>query len=425
MLIEKGCADTGLRVLSEEMFSRSDLAFVFRGIKQTMERLHTCDFLLVTQELMHMDSALASALGVPHLVTSLVAKVCSGANFSFHIAVMKEKYMMREFILKSSALTASAYDPETSPEDLVAEMQKLCGFMMEQLYAEERTLSMKDVVDRTFDLYYDKAKRSEAGGIPGVTSGVADLDTVLGGWGKSTLNIIAARPGMGKTAFMLFAALAAARDNRTAAILSLEMDATQLGGRILQGQSGVNDKSFRLGMLDEVGIQLMEDTADNLIKLPLYINDNPMQNMAQIRNLALKLKNTIKLDILFIDYLQLIDMRSKNGNYNREQEVSATSRLLKILAKELEIPIVVLSQLNRSNERRDSKRPQLHDLRDSGAIEQDADTVLFLHRPYYYSRSEADRGEMIIDLVKHRNGETKEITVMHNETFSEFAGERQ
>ncbi|MGL5921204.1 MAG: DnaB-like helicase C-terminal domain-containing protein, partial [Bacteroidales bacterium] len=172
--------------------------------------------------------------------------------------------------------------------------------------------------------------------------------------------------------------------------------------------------------LDEVGLQLMEDTADSLVKLPLYINDHPMQNMSQIRNLALKLKNTVGLDILFIDYLQLIDMRSKNGNYNREQEVSATSRLLKILAKELEIPIVVLSQLNRSNERRDSKRPQLHDLRDSGAIEQDADTVLFLHRPYYYSRSEADRGEIILDLVKHRNGETKEIALKHNDTYSEF-----
>ncbi|MGL5920500.1 MAG: replicative DNA helicase, partial [Bacteroidales bacterium] len=274
MLIEKGCADTALRTLSEEMFSRSDLAFVFRGIKQTMERLHTCDMLLVVQELMRMDSALASALGVPYLVASLVGQVYSGVNLSFHIAVMKEKYMMREFILKSSALTNSAFDPETNPEDLVSEMQKLCGFMMEQLYAEDRTLSMKDVVDRTFDLYYDKAKRSEAGGIPGVTSGVDDLDTVLGGWGKSTLNIIAARPGMGKTAFMLFAALAAVRDNRRAAILSLEMDATQLGGRILQGQSGVNDKCFRLGMLDEVGIQLMEDTADSLVKLPLYINDH-------------------------------------------------------------------------------------------------------------------------------------------------------
>ena len=327
---------------------------------------------------------------------------------------------MREFILRSAELTRSAHDPETDPEELVAEMQKLCGFMMEQLYAEERTLSMKEVIDRTFDAYYDRVKRSEAGGIPGVTSGIKELDTVMGGWDKSTLNIIAARPGMGKTAFMLFAALAAVRDNRTAVILSLEMDATQLGGRILQGQSGVCAKSFKLGLVDEIGIQLMEDTADNLISLPLYINDHPMQNIAQIRNLALKLKNTTGMDILFIDYLQLIDMRTKNKNYNREQEVSATSRLLKILAKELEIPVVVLSQLNRSNERRDTKRPQLHDLRDSGAIEQDADTVMFLHRPYYYSRSEADRGEMLIDLVKHRNGETREFTVKHNETFSAF-----
>ncbi|MGL5787733.1 MAG: DnaB-like helicase C-terminal domain-containing protein, partial [Bacteroidales bacterium] len=166
--------------------------------------------------------------------------------------------------------------------------------------------------------------------------------------------------------------------------------------------------------------QLMEDAADQLVTLPFYINDHPLQNVSQIRNLALKLKNTVGMDILFIDYLQLIDMRTKNKNYNREQEVSATTRMLKILAKELEIPVVVLSQLNRSNERRDTKRPQLHDLRDSGAIEQDADTVLFLHRPYYYSRSEADRGEMLLDLVKHRNGETREFTVKHNETFSVF-----
>lgn len=413
----------GLSSLSEEMFSRSDLAFVFRGIKQTEERLGTSDPLLVTQELMRMDSALSSALSIPSLILTLSGRVCSSANLSFHLNVMKEKYMMREFILRSTRLTQSAYDPETNPEELVAEMQKLCGFMMEQLYAEDRTLSMKEVITQTFDLYYEKARRSEAGGIPGVTSGVVSLDTVLGGWGKSTLNIIAARPGMGKTAFMLFAALAAARDNRKAAILSLEMDATQLGERILQGQSGVSDKMLRLGMLDEIGIKQLEETADGLVKLPIYINDHPMQNMSQIRNLALKLKNNLGIDILFIDYLQLIDMRSKNGNYNREQEVSATSRLLKVLAKELEIPIVVLSQLNRSNERRDSKRPQLHDLRDSGAIEQDADTVLFLHRPFYYSRSEADRGELLLDLVKHRNGETKEIALKHNETFTEFGEE--
>lgn len=420
MLLEKESAVTGLKELSDEMFSRSDLAFVFRGIRQTMERHGTCDFLLVVQEMMRMDSALASEIQAPFLVTSLTSMVASGGNLPFHIAVIKEKYLMREFILRSAELTRTAYDPETDPEDLVAETQKLCGFMMEMLYAEERTLSMKQVIDKTFNAYYERMKRSEAGGIPGVTSGISQLDNTMGGWDQSTLNIIAARPGMGKTAFMLFAALAAVRDNRTAVILSLEMDASQLGGRILQGQSGVNPKSFKLGVVDELGIQLMEDAADKLITLPLYINDHPLQNVSQIRNLALKMKNTVGMDILFIDYLQLIDMRTKNKNYNREQEVSATTRMLKILAKELEIPVVVLSQLNRSNERRDTKRPQLHDLRDSGAIEQDADTVLFLHRPYYYSRSEADRGEMLLDLVKHRNGESREFTVKHNETFSVF-----
>ncbi|MGL4805659.1 MAG: replicative DNA helicase [Bacteroidales bacterium] len=421
MMLEKKATVLGLATLNADMFYSEDHRFIFEGIASCMNRHKACDFLLVSQELFRIDGEKAKEMNAAYRVTQLSSGVASVGHLQQHIQVIKEKYMLRELICRGSELIEKAYEESSDVELMLADMHKLIGFMMQQMYAQERTLSMREVMQQVLDNYYRRAEQVKNKTVMGIPTGLRKLDILLGGWEESTLNIIAARPGMGKTAFILFLSLMAVRSNKKALILSLEMDATQLGGRILQGQSGVAHNRFKLGYVDEIGVQLMEETAEELVPLPLFINDNPLQSIAKIRNLALSMKNQGGLDILFIDYLQLIDMRQTNRNYNREQEVAATTRELKVLAKELKIPVVLLSQLNRSNEKRDSKRPLLSDLRDSGAIEQDADTVLILHRPHYYSKDDADKGKLLIDLQKNRNGETAEFWLTHNDTLTDFS----
>lgn len=420
MMLEKQATIQGLATLNADMFYTAEHRFIFEGIVTCMKRHKACDFLLVSQELFRMDAAMAQEINAAYRVTQLSTRVASVGHLSQHMEVIKEKYMLRELICRGSDLIGKAYEESSDVEEMLGDMQKLIGFMMEQMYAQERTLSMREVMQQVLENYHRRAEQVKNKTVMGVPTGLRRLDILLGGWEESTLNIIAARPGMGKTAFILYLSLMAVRNGKKALILSLEMDAAQLGGRILQGQSGVPHNRFKLGYVDEVGVQLMEKTAEEMIPLPLFINDNPLQSMAKVRNLALSMKNNGGLDILFIDYLQLIDMRQKNRTYNREQEVAATTRELKILAKELRIPIILLSQLNRSNEKRDSKRPLLSDLRDSGAIEQDADTVMILHRPHYYSKDQADKGKLLVDLQKNRNGETAEFWLTHNETLTDF-----
>ncbi|MGL5635667.1 MAG: replicative DNA helicase, partial [Bacteroidales bacterium] len=195
--------------------------------------------------------------------------------------IVKEKYLMREFIRRSSEMISSAYDESTDPEELITDLQKLNGFMMQQMYAQERTLGMKDLIQQVFDKYYQRQARSSGNELPGITSGIDKLDYLIGGWDQSTLNVIAARPGMGKTSFILHLALQAVRKEKKALIFSLEMDAAQIGGRILQGQSGVDAGEFRLGILDDTGIRTLETVSDTLMDLPLYINDTPLQSIAQ------------------------------------------------------------------------------------------------------------------------------------------------
>lgn len=420
MILEKSAAEKGILQMEADMFYKTEHQFVFEAIVSVMARFKACDILLLAQEMMRLDTERTVAMNGAYFVTLLSSQVASVGNFDYHLMIVKQKYLMREFIRRSSEMIDIAYDESTDPEELITDLQKLNGFMMQQMYAQERTLSMKELIPQVFEKYYQRQTRSAGNELPGISSGIDKLDFLIGGWDQSTLNVIAARPGMGKTSFILHLALQAVRKEKKALIFSLEMDAVQIGGRILQGQSRVDAGEFRLGILDDTGIRTLETVSDSLVDLPLYINDTPLQSIAQIRNVALKMKNKTGLDILFIDYLQLIDMRHKNRNYNREQEVAAVTRELKILSKELEIPIILLSQLNRSNERRDNKRPLMSDLRDSGSIEQDADTVLMLYRPFYYSRHDDDKGKMLVDLVKNRNGNSSEVWIRHNDTMTEF-----
>ncbi|MGL4806929.1 MAG: replicative DNA helicase, partial [Bacteroidales bacterium] len=278
MMFEKSAAEKGVLLLETDMFYKTEHQFVFEAIASAISRLKACDILLVTQEMMRLDSERTIAMNGAYFVTLLSSRIASVGNFDHHVLIVKEKYLMREFIRRSSEMISSAYDESTDPEELITDLQKLNGFMMQQMYAQERTLGMKDLIQQVFDKYYQRQARSSGNELPGITSGIDKLDYLIGGWDQSTLNVIAARPGMGKTSFILHLALQAVRKEKKALIFSLEMDAAQIGGRILQGQSGVDAGEFRLGILDDTGIRTLETVSDTLMDLPLYINDTPLQS---------------------------------------------------------------------------------------------------------------------------------------------------
>ncbi|MGL5692250.1 MAG: replicative DNA helicase, partial [Bacteroidales bacterium] len=280
-MFEKSAAEKGVLLLETDMFYKTEHQFVFEAIASAISRLKACDILLVTQEMMRLDSERTIAMNGAYFVTLLSSRIASVGNFDHHVLIVKEKYLMREFIRRSSEMISSAYDESTDPEELITDLQKLNGFMMQQMYAQERTLGMKDLIQQVFDKYYQRQARSSGNELPGITSGIDKLDYLIGGWDQSTLNVIAARPGMGKTSFILHLALQAVRKEKKALIFSLEMDAAQIGGRILQGQSGVDAGEFRLGILDDTGIRTLETVSDTLMDLPLYINDTPLQSIAQ------------------------------------------------------------------------------------------------------------------------------------------------
>jgi replicative DNA helicase len=258
----------------------------------------------------------------------------------------------------------------------------------------------------------------------GVDTGIDYLNRITSGWQNSNLIILAARPGMGKTSVMLHMAKSAAQSGFNVLIFSLEMSDKELTNKLILSEGNIDSGRYRNGTLNENEIKNMEYCAGLICKLPVIINDKSDISVRRIKNIAKLLKKKGKCDIVFIDYLQLLNMKHENKSYTREQEVSQATRSLKIMAKELDVPVVVLSQLSRNCEDRKDKRPLLSDLRESGAIEQDADIVLFLWRPEYYGLDTYDsrntKGLMIIDIAKGRSIPTCEIEISYNEQFTKF-----
>ena len=273
-----------------------------------------------------------------------------------------------------------------------------------------------------YKAYADRMEAATKGQTSGITTGLHKLDEATGGWQPGDLAILAARPGVGKTAMMLHFAISAAKEGTPVAIFSLEMTARSLVERLFVGLSDINADRFKRGILYTEETLRLEQAGNSIASLPITIIDTAILSMRKIRNKAMRLHRQGKCGALFIDYLQLVDMRTDNNHYNREQEVAAASRMAKIIAKELEIPVILLSQLNRSVETRAAeggmRRPQLSDLRESGAIEQDADMVLFICRS---ENDDENRGELI--LSKNRNGRVGTINFHHNESLTRIYDE--
>ena len=380
--------------------------------------------MLTMSEQLRRDGSLEEIGGKPALMT-MVNKVGSTESLIFAAQVVAQKCMARDLISISDNLMGAAYDESTDIDNLMQEAESQI-FSLSQRSQARKVAHIDGIIDEAFKRIHMAAEQE--GTISGVPSGFVDLDKITSGWQKSDLIIIAARPAMGKTAFVLSMAKNMAVDfNRPVAIFSLEMSKVQLANRLIMNVCEIEGEKIRNGKLTSSEWRQLDANINKLIGVPIYIDDTPQLSIFELRSKAKQLVIEQKVECIIIDYLQLMNAAGMNFG-SREQEVSIISRNLKALAKELDIPIIALSQLNRSVESRngvDGKRPQLSDLRESGAIEQDADMVCFIHRPEYYKIYTDQQGHDLhnmaqIIVAKHRNGQTGDVTLRFIQSYAKF-----
>ena len=421
MMVEKSAVNAVIDVLQPESFYVEAYGEVFRAIQTLFNNSDPIDLLTVTEQL-RKDGKL-DMLGGSHRVASLTSRVASSANVEFHARIIAQKHIQRELIRVSNAIIEKAYDETSDVFDLLDEAESKL-FEVAEGNIRKSYESMSTVMRQALDDI--EAARNNEDGVSGVPSGFHDLDKITGGWQRSDMIVLAARPGMGKTAFVLSMARNMAVDHDIpVAVFSLEMSAVQLVQRLISSETEINSDKFRKGNLEEHEYQQLHSRCGKLSKAPLFIDDTPGLNIFELRAKCRRLKAQHGIDMVIIDYLQLMSAGSDKGN--REQEISSISRSIKGIAKELDVPIIALSQLSRNVETRGGdKRPLLSDLRESGAIEQDADIVAFIYRAEYYGITEhpdgidtAGLGELI--LAKHRHGALDTIKMKFVKNLAKFA----
>ena len=357
-------------------------------------------------------------------LSELTNAVGSGVNVLDHARQLRDTETRRRLCLFGYELAARAVsDPDGVTDWATAEITAIA----DRAVRSDDITPLSDVVRATLDDLERRQQARQAGECIGIPTGLQRLDALTGGWRGGQLVVLAGRPAMGKSATMLHFTRAAAVAGVPVCVYSAEMPDTQLAGRMLVGGSGINSGDFRTGDVDADGWRKLEQAAADLSTLPVYVNDKANITMGTIRSQCKALSRRGRCGMVIIDYLQLIDTTGRNANGTREREIAAASRSAKLLAKELDIPVIVLSQLSRDIEKRADKTPLLSDLRESGAIEQDADIVVFLDRPAMYGRTEIDAGKYgtisadgvgIMHIAKNREGATGCICFRHNQSLT-------
>lgn len=360
-------------------------------------------------------------------LAKLTQAVGSGVNVLDHARQLKDTETRRRLCLFGHELAVrAASDPSGVLDWATTEITAIAAATV---HADDIT-PLSEVVRATLDDLERRQQARQTGECIGISSGLSRLDALTGGWRGGQLIVLAGRPGMGKSAVMLHFSHAAAASGVPVCVFSLEMPDTQLAGRMLVGGSGVNSGSFRTGDIDADSWRRLEQAAADLSALPVYLNDRANITMGAIRSQCKAMARRGRCGMVIIDYLQLADTANGKKNGTREQEIAAASRSAKLLSKELEVPVILLSQLSRKVEERTDKTPMLSDLRESGAIEQDADMVLFLDRPAMYGRTEIDAGRYgtipaegvgLLHIAKNREGATGCVIFRHNESLTRIA----
>lgn len=417
LLIESTAINAVSSVLTKDVFFNEANAAVYDAIDQVAKDGDVVDMMLVVSKLSKMGKL--DEIGGPFYIAQLTSKVAMTTNLLAHALYLKELYMARQLILSGHKIMAMALDRTLDIEDTI-----YSGIKMLENIAKGMTVGLNTADLRTLShesmLMYEKRKENLLEGRKtGILTGIDKLDNALLGLKGGQLVILAARPAMGKTAFALNIARTAAMSGHPTVIFSLEMSGVSLSDRMLIAHGDFNAAAFRKGALTDTEEANLSQSVDCLGELPITVDDTSGLQIQQISSVAKNLQRKGKCELVIIDYLQLVRIKSENRNYSREQEVAETTKFAKGMAKSLNVPVVLLSQLSRKCEERQDKTPILSDLRESGSIEQDADIVLMLHRPAYYDRSE-EQGMGIVRVAKNRDGRIGDVKFHHNKTLTRF-----
>ncbi len=423
MMIDKKGVDEVIDILQPEAFYKESHQLIFNAIISLFEKQEPIDIKTVSFQL-KKDGNLNSVGGDYYLI-ELSQKVSSSAHIEFHSRIILQKFIQRKLISISNDIIEESYDETSDVFDLLDKAESKI-YDISQRNLKKNTQSAEDLVLAAKKKIEEISKKE---GLSGIASGFGEIDRLTSGWQSSDLIIVAARPGMGKTAFTLsMARNISVENNMPVAFFSLEMSAIQLITRLISSETGLNSEKLRTGKLEKFEWELLNVKVTNLENAPLYIDDTPSLSIFELRAKARRLSSQFGIKLIVVDYLQLMTLGSSQKSGNREQEISTISRNLKALAKELDIPIIALSQLSRAVELRGgTKRPILSDLRESGAIEQDADIVSFLYRPEYYKIDEWDDeerspalGQAEFIVAKHRNGGLSSIKLKFINSLGKF-----
>ena len=394
---------------------------IFEAITTLGLNQRPIDMMTVTEQL-RRDGTLEEVGGAVH-IAELTARVYSTANLEYHAGIVAQKYLARRLITFAAGVETKAYDESNDIEELLQETESQL-FDISQNQLKREVTQIDPVINMALEQIQSAANNES--GLSGLQTGYRELDKMTSGWQNSDLIIIAARPAMGKTAFVLSMAKNMAVDyNVPIAIFTLEMSNVQLIKRLISNVASLEGEKIKSGRLSPEEEDRLNSRIRNIYGAPLYLDETPGLSISELRTKARRLVREKGVKMIMIDYLQLMNATGmKLGS--REQEVSTISRSLKALAKELNIPIIALSQLNRSTESREDKRPVLSDLRESGAIEQDADIVCFIHRPEYYTRAAQDgegnniKGLAYLIVAKHRSGGVGDVKLHFVYKFAKF-----
>jgi replicative DNA helicase len=413
LLIDPEAIFRVLSFLRADHFYLRKHRWIYEAIVALHERREPLDFLTLTTELEQREHL--EAIGGSAYVSQLINSVPSAINIESYAHMVEETSIRRNLLDTASDIAKYAYDEERSINEVVDRSERSL-FAISQKRASRDLRPVQEVVES----YYSWVENlyEHRGEVMGVPSGFRDLDKLLGGFQRSDLLILAARPGVGKTSLMLTLALKAAERGRTTAIFSLEMSAEQLVQRMVSGLSRVDAQRLRLGNLLDDDWPRFTEAIGHLAELPIFIDDTPALTPIQLRTKCRRLHSEHGMDIVFVDYLQL--MTSGSRIENRVQEVSYLSRSLKALAREMDVPVMTASQLSRAVEKRQDKHPVLSDLRESGSIEQDADVVMFIYRDELYHEDTELKNIAEVMVAKHRSGPTGSIQLFFNKRLTQF-----
>lgn len=416
MLTDKDAVIAAVEVLQEQDFYREDNKIIYSAILNLYNRAEPIDIITLKSELKSMGKF--EAVGGLEYIVQLPDKVPTTSNVEQYIKIVEEKSMLRALIKTADELITLGYDPTQEVEQVIDTAEKKI-FQVMQKKNQKGYSSIKDILVDTFTQLEQLYNQKES--ITGVPTGFVDLDYRTSGLHNSDLILVAARPAMGKSAFALnIATNAAVRAKVPIAIFSLEMSKEQMTNRILCSEAMVDSAKVRTGKIDDDEWAKLAATSGELSEAGIYIDDTPGISIMEIRAKCRKMKLEKNIGLVVIDYLQLVQGSNKKGG-SREQEIAEISRSLKILAKEIDVPVIALSQLSRAPEQRIDHRPMLSDLRESGSIEQDADIVMFLYRDDYYNEDTEKKNIAEVIIAKHRSGATGTVELLWLANYTKFA----